>query len=204
MWLGGEQLTSRFLDCSGPAAGRAAQAVAHAMGHSRASGCKPTQVSRSIGLEAHRKLRSLEPDGAVHQERAGLESTQPVNLGNPRPLLFCKGLGHHQAPPTRSVSRELEILYRAEVKFEGWLYLILSYLHFPLIFGFVGQVNQMCRAPFGLALSPLLDHGCGPYLVSSQLSWLRRVSLLLRILASSDKKSGRRILILLTVEWFSG
>lgn len=144
MWLGGEQLTSRFLDCSGLAAGQARSAAAHAMGHPLASGCKPTQVSGRVGLGAHGNPRSQKSGGSVHQEEAGLESTQPVDLGNLRPWLW-KGQGHHQAPPTRSLSRELEILYRADVKFEGWLYLILSYLLFPLIFGFVGQVNQMCR-----------------------------------------------------------
>lgn len=145
MWLGGEQLTSRFLDCSGLAAGRApAQrrlmqwAIPWPLGASR---------PRLAGEWAWKPTETLDPKsrvGSVHQEEAGLESTQPVDLGNLRPWLW-KGPGHTQAPPTRTISRELEILYRADVKFEGWLYLILSYLLFPLIFGFVGQVNQMCR-----------------------------------------------------------
>lgn len=153
MWLGGEQLASRFLDCSGPAAGPARSAVVHATGYPRASGCKPTQVSRRVGLGTHRSPRSQEPGGSVHQKQAGLESTRPVDLGNPRPWL-CKGLGHHQAPPTRSVSRELEILYRADVKFEGWLYLILSYLLFSPYFWLCGPSKPDVQASFGLALSP--------------------------------------------------
>lgn len=153
MWLGGEQLTSRFLDCKGPAAGRAAQqwlmqwAIPGPLGASR---------PRLAGAWAWEPVENLDPSSRVGQ------CTRNRQLWNPHSLWtwgirgpgFCKGLGHHQAPPTRSVSRELEILYRADVKFEGWLYLILSYLLFPLIFWLCRPSKPDVQAPFGLALSP--------------------------------------------------